>query len=65
MTTQLYNLNLDSVQGNAFYLLALAKQIIKDNQLDLDFKQVEAEMISNDYDNLIDVFYSYFYEYLI
>lgn len=59
-----YTLNLQGSQGSAFYLTALAKRIIKDNDLNLDFNQVKQEMQAGDYENLLDVFFAYFGEFV-
>ena len=41
-------------QGNAFYLLGTAKNLAK--QLDLDGNEIMKEMMSGDYENLLQVF---------
>ena len=56
-------INLLGEQGNAFYLLGVASKLAK--QLGLDSKQVQAEMMSSDYENLIKVFDGYFGDYVI
>lgn len=50
--------DLTGPQGNAFYLLGLAQTLSK--QLGFDTKEVLEEMKSSDYENLINVFDSYF-----
>lgn len=50
--------DLSGPQGNAFYLLGLAKNL--SNQLDIDSKVVLDEMRQSDYENLIQVFDRYF-----
>lgn len=52
------DVDLSGPQGNAFYLLGLAKNL--SNQLDIDSKVVLDEMRSSDYENLIQVFDRYF-----
>lgn len=47
-------IDLTGPQGNAFYLLGTAKNLAK--QLDLDGKQIMDEMMSGDYENLLQVF---------
>jgi hypothetical protein len=49
--------------GNAFALLGYAKNLAK--QLGIDYKKVETEMTSGDYENLLIVFDKYFGEYVI
>jgi hypothetical protein len=56
-------IDLRGEQGNAFYILAVAGNLAK--QLGLDSKQIQAEMKSSDYENLIKVFDNYFGEYVI
>jgi hypothetical protein len=51
-------IDLSGPQGNAFYLLGIAKQLAK--QLEFDYSEIKAEMTSGDYENLIQVFDSYF-----
>ena len=41
-------------QGNAFYLLGLAERI--SDQIGIDSKSIIEEMMSGDYENLIQVF---------
>lgn len=57
-TTHLIEIDLEGAQGNAFYLIALAKKL--SDSMKLDFRKIEGEMTSSDYDNLIKVFDSYF-----
>ena len=47
-------IDLTGPQGNAFYLLGTAKNLAK--QLDLNGKQIMEEMMSGDYENLLQVF---------
>ncbi len=54
--------DLTGPEGNAFCLLAYAKSLSK--QLSLDFKQIQVEMMSGDYENLVNVFEKNFGEYV-
>jgi hypothetical protein len=56
-------IDLTSSQGNAFALLATAKTL--SNQLGYSFQEVQDKMTSGDYENLIEVFDSYFGDYVI
>jgi hypothetical protein len=56
-------IDLTGPQGNAFYLLGTAKDFA--HQLDLDWKTVHSEMTSGDYENLLEVFDSYFGSFVI
>jgi hypothetical protein len=49
--------------GNAFYILGVAQKLSK--QLLLDFDKINKEMTSGDYFNLLDIFKSYFGDYII
>jgi hypothetical protein len=51
-------IDLTGPQGNAFYLLGTAGNLAK--QLGLDSKVIQAEMMRGDYENLLEVFDSYF-----
>jgi hypothetical protein len=51
-------IDLTGPQGNAFYILGVAKSLCK--QLDFNESFVLNEMKSGDYDNLIEVFDKYF-----
>lgn len=51
-------IDLTGPQGNAFYLLGTARNLAK--QLELDGKQIMEEMMSGDYENLLQVFDRYF-----
>jgi hypothetical protein len=50
--------DLTGPQGNAFYLLGLAKSLSV--RYSLDGVQVQKEMTAGDYENLIEVFDNYF-----
>lgn len=52
------HIDLTGPQGNAFYLLGLASKYAK--VMDLDEKEVLTKMKSGDYENLVNVFESYF-----
>lgn len=56
-------IDLTGPQGNAFYLLGQVRSLAK--TLDLDAKKIQDEMTSGDYENLVEVFDSYFGEYVI
>ena len=51
-------IDLDGENGNAFYLLGMARTYAK--QLDLDYNKILNEMSAGDYKNLIKVFSKYF-----
>jgi hypothetical protein len=51
-------IDLTGPQGNAFFLLGTAQRLSK--QLGFDTQKVLSEMQSSDYENLIQVFDSYF-----
>ena len=55
-------IELSGPQGNAFYLIELAKKLSK--QLGLDSEQVLKEMQASDYESLINVFDAYFGDYV-
>lgn len=56
-------INLLGEQGNAYYLLAVANKLA--TQLGLDAKKIQSEMKSSDYENLVQVFDSYFGDFVI
>jgi hypothetical protein len=56
-------IDLTGPDGNAFALLAYAKRFAK--QLGYDYKQIQEEMTNSDYENLVNVFDSYFGDYVI
>jgi len=56
-------IDLTGPEGNAFCLMGYAKRFGK--QLDLDVSQILEEMQSSDYENLIEVFDSYFGHFVI
>lgn len=55
-------IDLTGPQGNAFCLLGLAMKLAK--QLGLDGKKIMEEMQASNYEHLIEVFDSYFGEYV-
>lgn len=56
-------IDLSGPQGNAFFILGTAKRLA--SQLDLDYTQIQAEMTSGDYENLIQTFDRYFGDFVI
>ena len=56
-------IDLTGPQGNAFYLLGTASKLAK--QLGFDSKEIQSEMMSGDYENLVKVFDSYFGNFVI
>jgi len=56
-------IDLTGPDGNAFALLGYAKNF--SNQLNLDFKKISNEMTEGDYENLLEVFDSYFGTFVI
>ena len=56
-------IDLTGPQGNAFVLIGLAHRFAR--QLGLDAEQIETEIISGDYENLIETFDSYFGDHVI
>ena len=56
-------IDLTGPDGNAYVLLAYASRFAK--QLSLDFDKVKNEMTSSDYENLLEVFDSYFGSFVI
>ena len=60
-TTKL-EIDLTGTDGNAFVLLGFASRLSK--QLGLDSKKVQQEMMSGDYEHLIQTFDKYFGEYV-
>jgi hypothetical protein len=56
-------IDLTGPQGNAYFLLGTAKNLAK--QLDFNANEITKEMMSGDYENLIQVFDRYFGHYVI
>lgn len=50
--------DLTGPQGNSFYLIGLANNLAK--KLGFDGNEIRREMMSGDYENLIQVFENYF-----
>jgi hypothetical protein len=55
-------IDLDGPDGNAFVLLAYARKFAHD--LDLNYGEIELQMISGDYENLVNVFDAAFGKYV-
>jgi len=56
-------IDLTGPQGNAFFLLGTAKNLT--NQLGLNWTNIQNEMTSGDYENLLQVFDKYFGDFVI
>jgi len=56
-------IDLTGPEGNAFTLLGYAKQFGR--QLGLDYKEIQREMTSGDYENLVQVFDKYFGDFVV
>ena len=55
-------IDLTGPQGNAFFLLGTASKLAK--QLEFDSDAILKEMRESDYENLVEVFDSYFGDYV-
>ena len=55
-------IDLNGPDGNAFVLLGLAQRLSA--RLHLDYDEIQAEMKSSDYENLITVFDNHFGDYV-
>jgi hypothetical protein len=62
-TPRTIQIDLTGPQGNAFFLLGTASNLAK--QLGLDGKGIQAEMMKGDYENLLQVFDSYFGDFVV
>jgi hypothetical protein len=62
-TPRTIQIDLTGPQGNAFFLLGTASNLAK--QLGLDDKEIQAEMMKGDYENLLQVFDSYFGDFVV
>jgi hypothetical protein len=62
-TPRTIEIDLSGPQGNAFFLLGTASNLAK--QLGLDGKEIQAEMMKGDYENLLQVFDSYFGDFVV
>ena len=56
-------IDLTGPDGNAFAMMAYARKFAR--QLEIDSNKVIGEMMSGDYENLVNVFDSYFGDYVI
>ena len=56
-------IDLTGPQGNAFYLLATARKLCK--QLEMPHQPIEDDMMSGDYENLLEVFDKNFGHFVI
>lgn len=56
-------IDLTGPEGNAYILMGYAKQYAR--QLSLDGKAIIEEMMSGDYENLVEVFDKHFGDYVI
>ena len=61
-TSRMMEIDLTGPQGNAFFLLGTATRLAR--QLDLNEYEVLNEMKSGDYENLLQVFDSYFGDFV-
>ena len=59
---RMIEVDLTSQEGNAFYLLGLARKLSK--QLDYNYENIRDEMMYSDYENLIKTFEKYFGNYV-
>lgn len=62
------DINLNGPQGNAFFILGIAKKLCAQlSEIDPDkynWDKIRDEMMSDDYDNLVQTFISYFGDYV-
>jgi hypothetical protein len=56
-------IDLTGPDGNAYVLLGVARKLAR--QLNYDSNQIQNEMMSSDYENLIQVFDHYFGDFVI
>lgn len=56
-------IDLNGPEGNAFYLISLASRLAE--KIGLDENAITADMMSSDYDHLIEVFDQHFGEIVI
>ena len=63
LITGRYIIDLTGPQGNAYVLLGYAQDFGR--QLKLDYKSIQEEMTSGDYENLVNVFDKYFGNFVI
>ena len=55
-------IDLNGPQGNAFYLIGLAKRL--SNQLGIEFEPIYNKMVEAEYDELLDTFSDHFGDYV-
>ena len=55
--------DLEGQEGNAFYLISVARRLA--NELKMDFDPIHKEMIGGNYENLIKTLDKHFGEYII
>jgi len=55
-------IDLTGPDGNAFVLIGIAGNLAK--QIGLDKSKIQSEMMSGDYENLVNVFDNYFGDYV-
>jgi hypothetical protein len=55
-------IDLTGPEGNAFFLLGTAQRLAK--QFDMDNQTIQSEMMSGDYENLLEVFDKYFGDFV-
>jgi hypothetical protein len=60
--SNMLRIDLNGPQGNAFVLLGYARDMAR--QLNFESKVIEDKMTSGDYENLLDVFYEYFGDFI-
>lgn len=60
--TRTIEIDITGPQGNAFFLLGTASRLAK--QLGMDTEPILSEMKSSDYENLLQVFDSYFGDFV-
>jgi len=63
LITGRYIIDLTGPQGNAYVLLGYAQDFGR--QLKFDYKNIQEEMTSGDYENLVNVFDKYFGNFVI
>ena len=61
--SHMIEVDLTGEEGNAFYILALARRL--SNQLKIDFDPIHKEMVGGNYENLIKIFDKHFGEHVI
>jgi hypothetical protein len=61
-TTGKLEIDLTSSEGNAFEMISTAKGLSK--MLGLEFDPIETDMLSGDYEHLVDVFEKHYGDYV-